>query len=174
MASRPVRTLVARAPELAARTVPLTVRAVRHQPPAPPLPVRDTSLRVEPWRLFAAPEVVVLRDPDPAELSGLPAGTRVAVVTDRPLARRALRTLVAAGGLAIERELVALPSTRRPLLVLDDDEVTVRFLWQALALVPPGVRRQAAATLLLASARRLPWPATGALAPGRVLLGRKS
>jgi hypothetical protein len=72
----------------------------------------------------------------------------------------------------VERELIAVPSTRHPILLVDDDESAVRFLWDGLATVPPGLCRTApVAALALRAARSAPWEWTGAIAPGRILVG---
>ena len=83
-----------------------------------------------------------------------------------------LRALAGATAVRVERELIAVPSTRHPIVLVDDDESAVRFLWDGLATVPPGLCRTApVAALALRAARSAPWQWTGALAPGRILVG---
>lgn len=132
-------------------------------------------LTTAPWRVLTCAEAVELRDPDPRALKELAAGTPVVLVSDLPLSRRRLRRTARRAGVEIDRELLVLPTTGSPRVLVDDDEASVRYLWGAVAMVPPGVARAAApAALALAVARRLPWSWTGALAPGRVVLGRRS
>jgi hypothetical protein len=93
---------------------------------------------------------------------------------DGPSSRRLLRRAARRGGLHIERELIVLPSTSRPVVVLDDEESAVRHFWSSYATVPPGMARGSVlASPLLSLARLMPWRWTGVLAPGRVLVGSK-
>jgi hypothetical protein len=74
----------------------------------------------------------------------------------------------------IDRELVALPSADRPLVLFDDDARSVARFWTGVAAIPPAPGWVTApATLVLAVAARVPWQWTGALAPGRVLIGER-
>jgi hypothetical protein len=107
-------------------------------------------------------------------LASLAPGTPVALVTNRPLARRSLRHLCRAGDVRIDRELVALPSADRPLVLFDDDARSVARFWTGVAAIPPAPGWVTApATLVLAVAARVPWQWTGAVAPGRVLIGER-
>jgi hypothetical protein len=107
-------------------------------------------------------------------LRDLPPGDRVVLMSDRPLSRWTLRRTARRAGLSIERELVAIPSTRRPRVVLDDSPAAVRHLWTRVAVVPPGVAALAGgAELLLRAMRSAPPSWTGALAPGRLVVGRR-
>jgi hypothetical protein len=99
-------------------------------------------------------------------------GTQVAIVADRPFLRRAVRRRCDRAGVRVERELVALPSGSRPLVLFDDHPQTVSAFWDTVATVPPARGWiTALGTLALVLGARAPWRWTGALAPGRVVLG---
>jgi hypothetical protein len=137
--------------------------------PPPPSP----GLAGSPWRVLGPPAMVELRRPRARSVRRLPPGSSVCLVTDTPLARWRLRRLARRTGLVVERELVAVPSTRAPLVLIDDLEGPIDRFWQSTATVPPGMARAAlAAHLALVVARRMPWTWTGSLAPGRVVIGR--
>jgi hypothetical protein len=130
------------------------------------------GLTTAPWRTLCPQRVLELHDPDLSSLRQLPPGTSVALVTDRLFgrARMALRARLA--GIEVQRSLVVLPSISSPLAVLDDNRSAVRHFWAVVAAVPPGVTwAHAPASLVLTAVRRLPWQLTGAIAPGRVLIG---
>jgi len=110
----------------------------------------------------------------PRVLASLPAGTPVALVTNRPFSRAALRRLCRRNGVLVHRELVALPSATAPLVLFDDEESAVSRFWNSVAAIPPAPGWVTApATLVLAAATRAPWQWTGALVPGRVVLGER-
>lgn len=104
----------------------------------------------------------------------LPAGTTLCLVLDAPGSRRRLRRLARRAGLEIDRELLVLPRTSAPVVVLDDSAAPVDRLWQHVATVPPGVTRGwLLATVAVQLFRRMPWQWTGAIVPGRVVIARK-
>ncbi|GAA2805968.1 hypothetical protein GCM10010522_24610 [Kribbella solani] len=75
----------------------------------------------------------------------------------------------------MERELVVLPTLAHPMIVMDDVEQAIRYFWTAVATVPPGLALTALpASAALGIARRTPWRWTGAIAPARVVIGRRS
>ncbi len=143
-------------------------------PSTPTQPGGGSGLARSPWLALCPRDAVVLRDPDRVTLDRLPSGTPVALVTDGPLARRRLRRRARVCGVAVERELIVVPGTRRPLVALDDSEESVRHFWTHVAAVPPGLMlTHLPATLVLLAVRLLPWRAAGAVAPGRVLVGSR-
>lgn len=148
-------------------------RGIAH-PTSVPRATTSPSLAEAPWRAFCPTQVVELRDPDLQTLQRLRWGTPVVLLTDTPFSRRRLRRLARRAGVCIDRELIAVPSTAASLVLVDDDESAVRHFWTSVATVPPGLTRSSApATLLLLLVRVLPWGLTGAVAPGRVLIGRR-
>jgi hypothetical protein len=102
-------------------------------------------------------------------------GARVVLVSGRPAARWGIRRLLRAGGLDVEREYVALPSLRGAVYLAEDARPTIRWLCRAVLTVPPGTARLAVVVdVALRLARRVvPWRAVGAVAPGRVVVGRR-
>jgi hypothetical protein len=134
-----------------------------------------TATAAPPWAVLCAEGTVTvpLRRARHV-LPRLAPGTPVALVADRPLARRPLQRVAAQHGVRVGRELVALPSASHPLVLLDDDARSVARLWASVAAVPPAPGWVTApATVVLALAARLPWQWTGAFAPGRVLIGER-
>jgi hypothetical protein len=96
------------------------------------------------------------------------------LIDQRPFSRRRLRRLALELSIAIEREFIVLPALGRPIVAIDDTEPAVRHFWATIATVPPGLAVSAVpASALLSLARRLPWSWTGAVAPGRALVGRR-
>jgi hypothetical protein len=151
-----------------------------HVPPPRPVAAAGSPEVVEngvglaraPWRALCPTRVLELHNPDLRSLRRLPPGTAVALVTDGPLNRLLLRRRARMAGIRVDRELVVLPSTSAPLVVLDDNAAAVRHFWSGVAAVPPGVTwAHAPASLALTAVRRLPWQVTTAVAPGRVLVG---
>lgn len=139
-----------------------------------PSPGPGAAYADRPWLALAAHDAVEIRRPLAGDVRRAPADTMLVLVEDRPLARARLRRLAARTGLVVERELLVLPSITSPVVVVDDEESAVRWLWQQLATVPPGVAGLALpASAALGIARSLPWQWTGALTPGRVVLGRR-
>jgi hypothetical protein len=99
-------------------------------------------------------------------------GRSVVLVTSRPFARRHLRRAAARAGIVTDRELIVLPSTRSPLVVLDDDDECIALFWTAVAMVPPGLTRALGpATLLLRAMKTAPPDLTRRLATSRILIG---
>jgi hypothetical protein len=152
-------------------TGPAPAVLLRSGPVAAPT---ERGLAHAPWRLFTTDEAVELRNPRRRDLHRLPPGTRVCLVADRPGARRRLRRTARRAGIALQRELIAVPSTRRPVVLVDDHQDAVGAFWRSVVAPPPGFSRGwLVATLTIVLGRRLPWTWTGAVAPGRVVLGTK-
>ncbi len=153
-----------------------SVPAQRHGPAVGGWPAVDegVGLTRAPWRALCPRRVLELREPSLHSLQRLPSGTSVALVTSSPLGRVRTRRRARRAGIVIQRELIVLPTTDVPLVVLDDTETAVRHFWTAVAAVPPGVTWAGPpATVALVLARWLPWRLTGVLAPGRVLVGSR-
>lgn len=128
-----------------------------------------------PWLALGPPGTLELRRPRTWTVRCLEAGTRVCLVEDRLFARLRLARVVRLAGLVVEREVVAVPTARRPLVLVDDHETAVRQFWNSIATVPPGLAITALpAAGCLRMARLLPWRWTGALTPGRIVIGRMS
>jgi hypothetical protein len=107
-----------------------------------------------------------------AELRALPGGTPVVVLDRRPGGRLRARRLAAAGAIVIDRQYVALPSLRRPIVVAEDSRDPLRWACRSLVAAPPGTTWahapfDAGVRLL----RRRPAVA-GWVGGGRVVVGR--
>lgn len=125
-----------------------------------------------PWLWLCPDDAVEVMGLDRDHLASLPSGTPVVLVLDEPLARSRARRLARRTGLDVQRELIVLPNTRHPLVLIDDEPAAVEHLWRDVAAVPPGACRSAPLlALALRMAPAMPWEWTGALAPGRVLVG---
>jgi hypothetical protein len=132
------------------------------------------------WRLLAPEGAVAVEvSPGPrgirravAELRALPGGTPVVLLDYRPGGRLRARRVAAAGAIVIDRQYVALPSLRRPIVVAEDSRDPLRWACRTLVAPPPGITRahalvDAAVRLL----RRRPEVA-GWAGSGRVVVGR--
>jgi hypothetical protein len=134
----------------------------------------ETGLTHSPWLALCPRRALELRDPDQRSLELLPSGTAVALVSDGLLGRWRLRGRARRAGVRVDRELIVVPSTRSPIVVLDDSRAAVGHFWSSVVAVPPGVTwAHAPLTVLLLAARRAPWRWTGAVVPGRVLVGSR-
>ncbi|NUR99588.1 MAG: hypothetical protein HOV67_30550 [Kribbellaceae bacterium] len=140
----------------------------------PVLAPGDRSRLISPWLQLCPPGTVehdLRRGPvDPGQVS---ADGPVVLMDQHPRSRRRLRRAARELGVVLEREFVVLPTLDRPMVVVDDVEEAVRHFWTAVATVPPGLAFAVPASAMLALARLTPWRWTGALAPARVVVGRR-
>jgi hypothetical protein len=151
-----------------AQRAPAHDEAGRHDDDADP----GGGLSQAPWRALCPRGVVELRNPTASTLQRLASGTPVALVCESHLARVRVRRRARRAGIRVVRELVVVPSTSSPIVLLDETRAAVRHFWTSVAAVPPGLTRASApATLALRLARVLPWRCTGLVAPGRVIVG---
>lgn len=136
---------------------------------------RQVRQPVSPWLQLCPPGTVEIDlRVGPVTLDRPTAGP-VVLIDQRPFSRRRLRRLAAELGVVLEREFVVLPAVERPLVVIDDTREAVRHFWAAVATVPPGLALTAVpAAVALRLARLAPWRWTGAVAPGRVVVGRRA
>lgn len=138
-------------------------------------PAPRARLATAPWLALCGGDVVEIRDPRLEAVRSIRPGTTVVLLCDRPLSRWQLRRLAWRAGLEIDRELIAVPSTRTPVVLVDEAESAVRHFWNDVITVPPGLALASLpASVVLHLARSLPWRWTGALTPGRVLIGRRT
>jgi hypothetical protein len=110
-----------------------------------------------------------------SSLRALSPGTPVVLVDDRPGARRRSRAAARSGEVAVERELLAIPSAAEPVYAVEDAAPALRAFWHSFVTVPPGEARRALAISAACRAVALlrPWPVLGAIAPGRFTIGRR-
>jgi hypothetical protein len=132
------------------------------------------------WRLLAPAGAVSVSIPPgrwpvrrtTAELRALPAGTPVVLLDHRPGGRWRARRIAATGAIVVDREYVALPSLRRAIVLAEDTADALRWACRSLVAPPPGVTwTHAPIHAVIAVLRRRPG-AAGALAAGRVVVGR--
>jgi hypothetical protein len=138
-------------------------------------PTRQVRQPIPPWLQLCPPgtaEIDLRSGPVvTAELSG---EFPVVLIDQRPFSRRRMRRVARELGVVLEREFVVVPSVDRPLVVVDDTREAIRHFWTAVATVPPGLTLATVpASALLGLARLAPWRWTGAVAPGRVVIGRR-
>lgn len=132
------------------------------------------------WRLLApsgavavgiSPGVCTVRR-TATRLRALPAGTPVVLLDHRRGGRRRARRIATTGAIVIDREYVALPSLRRPIVLVEDTADALRWACRSLVAPPPGVTwTHASIHVAIAVLRRRPG-AAAALAAGRVVVGR--
>jgi hypothetical protein len=125
-----------------------------------------------PWSVLAPANAIQLSGESLRRTAELPPGTSVVLVATRPFARRHLRRAADRADIRVDRELIALPSTRSPLVVVTDDDESIALFWNAVAMVPPGLTRALGlATLALHLLTLVSPDVTRRLAPGRILIG---
>jgi hypothetical protein len=135
------------------------------------------------WRVIGPPEAVTIElDWSPAKrsersqaVSLLAPGTPVALFASAPGALRRCRTFAAEVGIELEQTFLAFPSARTPAYLVEDAPQAARFFLKTALVTPPKVRFPAVVGAGLAVLRALsPWHPLRWVAPGRVLLGRKT
>ncbi|MDX6246895.1 MAG: hypothetical protein QOF10_255 [Kribbellaceae bacterium] len=142
-----------------------------------PEEARGPHPRLSPWMALCPLGTIEIdaRTTDAAGVGRLAPDLPVVLLDQRPFARRRLRRLARRFSVEVEREFIVLPTMRSAIVLIDDTEAAVRHFWTAIATVPPGLAITALpASALLGLARILPWSWTGAIAPGRALVGRRS
>ena len=139
---------------------------------APPVRHAGADLATRPWLALCPPGVVVVDGFDRRALAALCPGTPVAVRVDAPRSRARLRALARATGVRVERELIAVPSTRHP--------IVARRRRRERGALPVGRPGDGASRPVPHGAPRRARPARGpvgpvgvdrGLAPGRILVG---
>lgn len=135
------------------------------------------------WRLILPDaQTMMVTRPGPAaartarrRLSALPAGTTVVLLDDLPGSRRRTRRLAARSAITVQHEYAVLPRLSTPVVVVEDRPAAVRWASNCLLAVPPGTVRFAPVVdaCLRVLRRWAPPGVLGAVAPGRVLVGRR-
>jgi hypothetical protein len=140
------------------------------------------SLRWQDNWLVLAPPGAVRVDLDRRGASGnaiplvasLATGGRVVIAASGPRAARRCREFAAAAELEVERSYLAFPSARAPAYIVEDDPAPLRLFLQTILAAPPGRRFSKPLAAVVALVRALsPSRAVRALAPGRIVLGRR-
>jgi hypothetical protein len=107
-------------------------------------------------------------------LRDLPAGTPIVVLASAPGAARRTRRFTSRAGLQPEREYLAFPSAAAPGFLIEDAPATVHTFVDRFLIVPPRMPLARAIDSGLGLVRALKaWPLVRALAPGRVVVGRR-
>jgi hypothetical protein len=111
-----------------------------------------------------------------ARLRAAPSGTPVVLCDPAPGSKLRCRRLAARAGVEPGREYLALPSLRKQLLLVEDSHEGVGYACKALLTVPSGVSVLAAPASALLGVLRVGvlWRLLSALAPGRVVIGRRA
>jgi hypothetical protein len=127
------------------------------------------AVRVELQRARAKRRAVTQR------VRGLEPGTHVVVSASAPRALARCRTFAAEAGVELEREYLAFPSAAAPAYLVEDAPWSVGVFVKDVLVAPP---RSALALPIEAALRLLrvlsPWRLIGAVAPGRVVVGRRT
>jgi hypothetical protein len=108
------------------------------------------------------------------QLRELPLGTDVVLVATTRGGGRRCRALAAGAGIALERTYLAFPSAEAPAYLVEDEPAPVRVFLKTILVVPPRSRwsfPMLAAVHILRSLGM--WRLVQALAPGRLLVGRR-
>jgi hypothetical protein len=134
------------------------------------------------WRVTSPPGAVEVPVPRSAArrrrlastIRELPAGTPVVVLTPAPRAARRSRAFATKAGVHLEREYLAFPSAAAPGFLIEDAPATVRAFVDSFLVAPPRSRLSAAIDAALGLLRAVrPYRLIRALAPGRVVIGRR-
>jgi hypothetical protein len=140
--------------------------------------VRGTQRWKDNWRVVAPPGAVRVglarRRGARSDVSGLPAGTPVVLVAGAPGALRRCRAFAAAANVAVEQQYLAFPSAQTPAYLVEDHPASLGLFVKTILAAPPGgvlVWPLAAGVAVLRAFH--PWRLLRALAPGRVVVGRR-
>lgn len=134
------------------------------------------------WRLLAPDDAVVVHltrgslgvRRAVARLRGLPTGAPVVLLDCHPAGRLRARRIAATGVITVDRQYIALPSLRRPIVVTEDTPAALSWALRSLVTPPPGITwAHALADVAVRLLRRLP-AVTGWLAPGWIIVGRRA
>jgi hypothetical protein len=105
----------------------------------------------------------------------LPTGTPVVLLTPAPGAIRRCRAFAARAGIVAEREFLAFPSAAAPGCLVEDAGPAIVVFAQSILVAPPGAALAGAIEAVLGPLRAVrPWRLIRALAPGRVVVGRRT
>jgi len=105
----------------------------------------------------------------------LPAGTPVVLCASAPGAGGRCRRFAARAGIAPERRYLAFPSAAAPGFLVEEGAAAVGFFLRTVLVAPPGTMLSAPIGAGLSVLRALaPWRVTRGLAPGRVVVGRRT
>jgi hypothetical protein len=105
----------------------------------------------------------------------LPRGTAVVLTASAPGAIGRCRSFAFRAGIELDREYLALPSARAPAYLVEDSPAPVRVFVRTVLAVPPGSAMSVPIEVCVGILRVLsPWRLIRVVAPGRVVVGRRS
>lgn len=108
-------------------------------------------------------------------IRALPAGAPVVLRASAPGANRRCKRLAVETGLEFERAYLAFPSAGMPAYLVEDAPASVRVFTDSVLVTPPGTPLSTAIEACLSILRGLGgWRVVRALAPGRVIVGRRA
>lgn len=108
-------------------------------------------------------------------LRELPSGTPVVLCASAPGAIRRCRRFAAEAGIELEREYLAFPSARSPAYLVEDAPPTIGVFVQTVLVTPPRTPFSTPIEACLGLLRALsPWRLIRRIAPGRVVVGRRT
>jgi len=135
----------------------------------------------ENWRTVAPPGAVYIDLGRASEPSwrclghDVERGTHIVLSASAPRAARRCRRFAAAAGIELEREFLAYPSAQAPAYLVEDVRVAVAQFAERCLVAPPRVPFAAVVDRGVALVRLLrAWWLVRLLAPGRVVVGRRS
>jgi hypothetical protein len=109
------------------------------------------------------------------EVRELPAGTPVVLFGSAPGAIRRCRTFASDAGIELEREYLAFPSARAPGYLVEDAPAPVSAFVKRILVAPPRSKFSGPIRAGLSLLRTLsPWRSIRTIAPGRVVVGRRT
>jgi hypothetical protein len=131
----------------------------------------------ERWRVVAPAGAVRvdidLRARPSGGLPRLAPGGAFVLCASGPFARLRVRRAAARGGVALEREYLALPSGAQPAFLVQDGRAALDYFRRRILAAPPGLARTAwLAEVALRAARALPAAVLTAVVPGWLAIGR--
>jgi len=102
-------------------------------------------------------------------------GTAVVLTASAPGAIGRCRAFASRAGIELKREYLALPSARAPAYLVEDSPAPVRVFVRTVLAVPPGSTLATPMGACLSVLRALsPWRLIRIVAPGRVVVGRRT
>lgn len=106
---------------------------------------------------------------------GVPPGTPVVLCASAPGAIRRCRRFAADAGIQLEREYLAFPSAGSPAYLVEDAPSTIEVFVKTVLVTPPRTPFSTPIEACLGLLRALsPWRLIRRIAPGRVVVGRRT
>ena len=110
-----------------------------------------------------------------AAIRELASGSRVVITASAPRAAGRCRAFASEAGLELEREYLAFPSAGAPAYLVQDEPAPVRLFVSNVLVAPPRTRLSLPIGVALGLLRRIrSWRLVRLLAPGRVVVGRRT